>query len=159
MLKNLEQILDLIEQKRVYFLHYEREMEELPLLPVGEMDACVQRGAVILKKIQELDARLSPLILQNGALAISAVNHECDRSQLTPELGKLFDASMSVKGVASRILKNDDMIRQRIAFEREQALDRIKEINNSSASVAGKYQRYAQTGANMVASAWQGKEV
>ena len=158
-MKDQQLILDLMEQKRVYFLHYEREMEELPLLPAEEMDSCVQRGAAILKKIQELDARLGQLIQQNGPLAISAANHECNRDQLPPELGKLFDASMSVKGVASRILKNGDMIRERIAFERGQALDKIVEINNSSASVAGKYQRYTQPGANRIAPAWQGKEV
>jgi hypothetical protein len=50
------------------------------------------------------------------------------------------------------------MIRQRIAFERGQALEKIKEINTSSASVAGKYQRYTQTGAGSVAPIWQGKE-
>ena len=139
-------MLELLEQKRMYFLHYEKEMEELPLLPAEEMEACLERGAVIIKKVEELDGRLNQLIQQNGSLAWSAVSHDCDRSQLTPELGKLYDASMGVKAVASRILKNDDMIRQRIAYEREQALDKIKEINSRADSVAGKYQRYTKTG-------------
>ncbi|MCL1804916.1 MAG: hypothetical protein FWG28_02775 [Clostridiales bacterium] len=157
-MRELEQMLDLLEQKRVYFLHYEREMEELPLLPTEEMEDCLERGASLIKKIEELDGRLNRLVQQEGPMALSAVNHECDRGQLSPDLGKLFDASMGVKAVANRILQNDGLIRQRIAYEREQALEKIKEINNRSDSVAGKYQRYTQTGSAPMPG-WQGKEV
>jgi len=157
-MKNLEQMLDLLEQKRLFFLHYEREMEDLPLLPSEEMEACLERGANLIKRIEELDGRLGQLIQQEGPMARSAVNHECDRSQLTPDLGRLYDASMSVKAVANRILRNDELIRQRIAFEREQALDKIKELNSRSDSVAGKYQKYTQTGSRPLPG-WQGKEI
>lgn len=156
-MKDLEQMLDLMEQKRVYFLHYEKEMEDLPLLPAEEMEACLERGANLIKRIEELDGRLSRLIQQEGPLARSAANHECDRDQLTPELGKLYDASLNVKAVANRILRNDGLIRQRIAYEREQALEKIKEINSRSDSVAGKYQRYTRTGSAPMPG-WQGKE-
>lgn len=158
-MKDLEQILDLFEQKKIYFLHYEKEMENLPLLPAEEMESCLERGAVLIKRIEELEARLGPLIQQNGPLAISAANHDCDRRQLDPELGKIYDASLGAKSVANRIVENDGMIRQRIAYEREQALEKIKEINNSSASVAGRYSRYTQPGTIRIAPEWQGKEV
>ena len=147
-MKDLEQMLDLLEQKRVYFLHYEKEMDDLPLLPAEEMEPCVLRGAAIIKKIEELDSRLNQLLAQNGPLAISAANHECDRGQLTPELSKLYDASLSVKAIASRILKSDAMIRERIAIEKEKAMEKIIEINKQSSSVAGRYQRIASAGVN-----------
>lgn len=157
-MKDLEQMLDLLEQKKVYFLHYEKEMEGLPLLAAEELEPCLQRGAKIIKKIEELDVRLKQLIQQGGSLVRTAVNHQCDRYQLNPELGKLYDASLSVKAVASRILQNDEMIRQRIALEREKALDNLKEINSRNHSVAGKYHRSMQTGAASFFPENQGKE-
>ena len=145
-MKDLELMLDLLEQKRTFFQHYEKEMETLPLLPVDELESCVQRGAIIIEKIKELDSKLGTLIQQNGPLARSAVDHECDRNQLSQELGMLYDASMGVKAVASRIIKNDDMVRERIAYERDHAMEKLKEINKRSSSVAGRYQRSTQTG-------------
>ena len=158
-MKDLDQMLDLLEQKRNYFLHYEKEMETLPLLPVEELEPCVQRGAILIKKIEELDGKLNLLLQQNGPLAQSAASHDCDRGQLEPELAKLYDAAMGVKAVASRILKNDGMIRERITYERDQAMEKIKEINSRSASVAGRYQRSTQTGVDNPAPSWSGKEV
>ena len=157
-MKDLDQMLDLLDQKKVFFLHYEKEMEALPLLPVEELEPCVQRGAILIKKIEELDGKLSQLIQANGPLARSAVNHDCDRGQLDPELARLYDASLSVKAVANRILKNDDMIRQRISYERDKAMESIKEINTRSASVAGRYRQSAQTVLGGMAPEWQGRE-
>ena len=156
-MRDIEQMLELLGQKRMYFLHYEKEMEELAILPAEEMEACLERGATIIKRIEELDGRLNQLLQQEGPMALSAVNHECDRGQLTPDLGKLYDASLNVKAVASRIIQNDDMIRQRIAYERDQALEKIKEINSRSDSVAGKYHRYTRSGSGALPG-WQGKE-
>ena len=155
----LEQMLELLDQKRVYFLHYEREMESMPLLPVDELEDCMQRGAVIIKQIEALDGKLGQLLAQNGAMAQSAVNNDCDRGQLSPEMGKLYDASMSVKAVASRILMNDGMIRERITYERDKALEGLKEVSKQSSSVAGKYQRTTQTGANTSFRAMIEKEI
>ena len=157
-MKELEQMLDLLEQKKSYFLHYEKEMESLPLLPVDELEDCIQRGEVIIKKIQELDGKLSQLAQQGGALARSAINNECDRGQLSPDLGRLYDASMGVKAVASRILKNDGMIRERIEYERDKAMESIKDINQRASSVAGRYQRTTQTGTFPMPE-WKGREV
>ncbi len=158
-MKDLELMLELLEQKKTYFLHYEKEMEALPLLATEELEPCLERGAKIIKRLEELELRLSQLIQQNGPLVRSALNHQCDRYQLSPELGKLYDASLSVKAVASRILQNDEMIRQRIAAEREKALENIKEINSRSHVVAGKYHRSMQTGVTNFFPETQGKEI
>jgi len=153
-MKDLEQMLELLEQKRLYFLHYEKEMEALPYLPAEDMEACVERGGLIVEKIRETEGRLGRLVKQNGPLAISAVNHECERGQLPPDLGKLYDASMAVKAVAVRIMGNDDLIRRRIAWERDQAMERLKELNSRSQSIAGRYQRSTQTGVTGVSPDW-----
>ena len=160
-MKDLELMLDLLEQKRAFFLHYEREMEALPLLPAEELEACVQRGDALIKKIEELDGRLGQLLQQSGPLALSAANHSCDRGQLTPELGKLYDASMAVKAVAARILKSDAMIKERISYEKDLAMEKIKEVNQRADSVASKYQRSVQAGIGTAAtgSVWQSREV
>ena len=158
-MKDLERMLELLEQKRLHFLEYEKEMEDLPLLPVEEMEACVERGGVIIDKVKELDDRLNQLLQENGPLALSAVNHDCDRGQLDGALGKLYDVSLGVKAVASRILENDGMIRQRIEYERDLAMEKIKEINTQASSVAGRYQRSTETGARPSAPEWQGREV
>ncbi|MCL2166466.1 MAG: hypothetical protein FWH49_04165 [Clostridiales bacterium] len=158
-MKDLEQMLELLEQKRLYFLHYEKEMEALPLLPAEELDPCVQRGAILIKKIEELDGRLKQLAQQNGSLARSALYHDCDRGQLSADLGKLYDASMAVKAVASRILQNDATVRERIAYERDKALNSLREMSQHSSSVASKYRRSAQTGLSGALAEPKGKEV
>ena len=145
-MKDLDQILEILEQKKTFFLLYEKEMEALPLLATEELEPCVLRGAKIIEKIEELEAKLKRLIKQNGSLAISVVNHTCDRGQLTPELWLIYDASLAVKAVASRILQNNAMILQRIEMEKTKALENIKGLNSKSSSVAGKYQRSAQAG-------------
>ncbi|MCL1848382.1 MAG: hypothetical protein FWF83_01740 [Clostridiales bacterium] len=157
-MKDLDQMLELLEGKKAYFLHYEKEMESMPLLPAEELDACVQRGAAIIKKIEELDGKLNLLLQQNGAMAASAVKHDCDRGQLPQELGMLYDASLGVKAVASRILQNDGMIRERIALERDKAMESIKEINQRASSVAGRYQRTTQAGAPTSFQGWMERE-
>jgi hypothetical protein len=158
-MKDLERMLDLLEQKKAFFLHYQKEMEAMPFLPAEELEPCVQRGALIIQKIEELDGKLNQLIQQNGPLARMAVNHACDRGQLAPDLGKLYDASLNVKAVANGILKNDGLIRERLAYEREKALEDIKGINSRASSVASRYQQSAQTGVSGPLRGRQGRDV
>jgi len=150
-MNDLPLMLELLDKKRVFFLLYEKEMEAIPLLSADELEACVERGGAIIEQIRALEARLEKLVRQNGPLAASVVNNECDRGALSPELGKLYDASLSVKAVASRIVKNDSLIRERLAYEREMALEGIKEVNKRAASVAGRYKQSARTGARSMA--------
>ena len=62
-MKDLQQMLDLLEQKRNYLLHYEKEMETMPLLAVDELEDCIKRGDVIIEKLKELDGRLMQLVV------------------------------------------------------------------------------------------------
>ena len=149
-MKNMQQMLDLLEQKRTYLLHYEKELEALPLLPAQELEACVLRGELIVEKLKELDGKLGGLLRQNGAAAMSAVNHDCDRGQLDPELGRLYDAALEVKAVANRIVQNNSVIKERIALEREKALEGIRDVSKRSASVAGRYRQTTEARANTV---------
>jgi len=154
----LTDMLSLLEQKKTYLLHYEREMETLPLLPTEELEACIQRGDVLIEKLKELDERLVRLARENGAAVMSTLNHECDRGLIDADMGKLYDAALEVKAVANRIVNNDGVIRERINHEKEKAMEGIKDINAQSARVAGRYRQTTTTGTRPE-SEWKSRNI
>jgi hypothetical protein len=157
-MKDLDEMLALLEQKRLCFLSYEKEMEAVPILPAEELEPCVDRGGLILEQAAALDTRLDRLLSLNEPAARQAISHDCDRQLLTPELGQLYDAALKVKTVAYRIRQNESVIRERIEIEREKALERLRELNHRPEAVAGKYRRSVETGVNRPYPASEGTE-
>ena len=138
-------LLALLAEKRERMLECEQATENLCACPAEELEGQVAKRQRALDRIASLDLEIRALAVGDGA-ARAALNHTCGRGELPDELAELYDASLAVKTVASRILRVEETVRLRLESERLRALEQLQKMNSSASVVAGRYHRSVQTG-------------
>lgn len=140
-----ERLLALLMEKHEQMLACERATENLCACPADELEGLITVRQQTLDRSAELDLQIRALCVGDGA-ARAAVNHSCGRGELPDELASLYDASLAVKTVASRILRVEETVRLRLESERSRALEQLEKMNQSPSAVAARYHRSVQTG-------------
>lgn len=121
-------------------LEYEDETLPLSTCPIDDIDDYIEKRSAIMEKI----------VLQNKAiqnecdseptgLLKAAAFCSCDRSDLSEELREIFDAKLMVNAVLTRIISAEKQASERIAFERDELISKIKSMNQSANANAAKY--------------------
>lgn len=142
-----QQILSLLSRKKELFLELEEVTANMCILPLEELSLCTDKRGTLLDKIQTTDLEIKALCSQDRDI-VAALNNTCEREGLSGELGALFDASISVKAVVNRIIKNEDSIRMHLTMEKQKIAEKMEELAHSGEAVAEKYHKSVLTGQN-----------
>lgn len=136
-----QEIMRLLEEKTTLLLQLEKITDSLYEKPLEEMQKSVEKRQSIIYNMQNIDERIQDLCSAVEPGVKEAVETKSDRGRLSQELGQIFDKAMGMKAVAFRVLKNSDTIRDRLQREYDNVHSEIEQLNRSSASVAGRYNK------------------
>lgn len=135
----------LLAQKKQLFLELESVTADMSLYQVNELAECMEKRSRLLQQVEQIDAELKLMCITDEELR-QVLNNRCPREGLSPQLSALYDASLSIKAVVNRMMKNDDAIKEHLEYEKQRITQKIEELNQIGAVVAGKYYRSVQTG-------------
>lgn len=138
-MRETNEILLILSQKKELFQQFAVQADEICQVPMEEMEEHMAKRQEIIEKLQELDKQMEALCESAGQGTDDAVHNRCDRSGLTPELGMIFDASMAVKAIVSRIVAFEPMVKDRIETEKELLMEKIESINTGALAAAKRY--------------------
>lgn len=138
------QILRLLSEKRDLFLEMEEVTSAMCFQQVEQIAESMDRRSRLVGRIDMLDATIRDLCA-GRELVQACIHHTCDRDGLPQELGEVYDASMAVKAVVNRILRNDDAVKSHLEFEKQRVLQKVEEMNRSGTSVANQYYQSVKT--------------
>lgn len=137
----------LLAQKKQLFLELESVTADMSLYQVEELAECMEKRSRLLQQVEQADDELR-LICSADEQLRQVLNNQCSREELSPTLAALYDASLSIKAVVNRMMKNDDAIKEHLEYEKQRITQKIEELNQSGAVVADKYYRSVQTAIN-----------
>lgn len=140
MMNNRLQLVLLLQEKKQLYSRFEQITNEMSALSPDDFQLSMNAREATLNQIKALDSQIVPLCYDDDS-ARHALNAQCDRGALAEDLAQIYDASMSVRGIMNRILKNESTLRQLMEDHKANILDKIEELNASSLSVADKYSR------------------
>lgn len=144
-MSNYTNPLYLLSQKYRLFFELESLTDNMSLLEVGALIESMDRRTKLLEEISLLDVALKDACEADSALQ-KALNHQCNKRDLSPELAKFYDISLSIKAIIMRIQNNDENIRAHLDFEKKRIISKLEQINHSGGVVANSYHRSMNTG-------------
>lgn len=133
-----EQASALLEKKRQAFLAYEQEIDGII---TGSTEEILEHGEAInrlVAKIDDINQRLHELCADNESLT-AAVRSSGMQGDLPEEYQEIFEKSMAVRSVISRIQNMEDQVMDRLGQERDGLMEKIKQTNQSNEARASKY--------------------
>ncbi len=139
------ELLILLNQKKEIFLTFEQISENMAFLTAEDLPESVEQREYLLEKIAAIDAEMQPLLAGNEKLQ-AVLNHNVAPDKLSAPLAKLYEASLGVKAIINRILKNSNFIREHMENEQERILMQMEDLNKSGAVVAERYHQSVSTG-------------
>lgn len=144
----MEELLHLLEEKEQLMLQYEQITDSMYIVPTEEIERCIGKRQSIIQKVDILGERIQALLTELPPEATAAERNQCDREGLTVELGTIYDAAQRIRAIACRIQGNTEGIRERIEWERDDAQNKLEELerNRVTVNLAGKYGKGVQTG-------------
>lgn len=145
-MKELNELLGLLKEKKECFVSFEQEADAMCSCPMEALEDIMQKRQKILDRVGVLDKRIQELCRTAGPEADAAIKNTCARGGLSANLAQLYDASMQVKGVISRIVENESMIRDRLETEKSILLQKIEKTQTGSMAAASRYSASVQTG-------------
>ncbi len=116
---------------------------------VEELENSMNRRQTLLNQLSAQDTQIREQCAGAEPL-LRAINHQANRGELSQELGQIYDASLAVKAVASRVSQADAAIVEHIELQRDALKTRIEEVNSGGYAVAKHYYKAAQTGGNRI---------
>lgn len=131
-----EQAIQSINQKKQLFQEVETICEKMLVMEVEDLIASVEKRAVLLEQIAQQDAELKVLCTQENAIKEMLNN---TRLPNTEEEEQLYQSSMKVKAIASRILEGEKTIEEYMQYKTNELKNKIEQLNGSSQSTAKRY--------------------
>lgn len=145
-----QEIILLLQKKRELFLEYEKETMEIAAGSEDDIEKHMENRIRLQSEIDENSGRLEQLCesADEPEKLLAAVKSSCTREELSEELQEIFELSMQVRSVVNRIQMTEPQAMGRLESVRDEALKKIKEMNQSSQAKASRYYNSTQKNAN-----------
>lgn len=140
---NRAHALQLLREKEQLLLELETLSEQMLGMHVDELADAVKKRQSLLLQVQERDNQLR-LWCDDDAPMREAMNQTAVPQEET--LRALYQASLSVKAVANRILQGEQAIERHMQAERTRLKKKIEKLNQGGASVAKMYRKSMEIG-------------
>lgn len=134
------QIIQFLSTKKELFLEIEATMDLLSYGEVDEITACMEERNKIIEQVKAIDIKIKA-VCEKDKMLLAALNNSCNKSEISPTLIEIYDASLGVKAVVNRIMNNDNMVTMHLEHLQKKVLKQIKQMNTSVYVVADKYHR------------------
>ncbi len=133
-----EDVIGCLREKTKLLSEVEKITESMAVVPQEELLACTEKRGKLIDEIKLLDDKLREFAGMNNEIR-SVLNNVCEKDDLTEELSKVYVEVLSVNAVLNRINSNDDVIKNRIEYEREKILNKIQSFNQGGEAATQRY--------------------
>ena len=134
----VEDVIGCLREKTRLLSEVERVTESMAVVPQEELLTCTEKRGKLIDEIKLIDDKLREFAGMNNEIR-SVLNNLCVKSDLTEELSKVYVEVLSVNAVLNRINSNDDVIKNRIEYEREKILNKIQAFNQGGEAATQRY--------------------
>lgn len=143
-IEQIQAVQGWLEQKRDLFLQYERETYAVTASEPDDINVHMDRRETLQKQIQELDARIlegtgGDQPDESQRLLRKAAGGQANYEELDPELQPVQAIASDLRAVMYRIREIEPLVLERLETEREDLLQKIKNVNQGSGAAASKY--------------------
>lgn len=152
-----EQLLELLERKRMLFERYKKASEALLTCDIENgMDYYMAQREQLIGEIDRVDNEAVRLC-GDDRLSLDASRARCDWGDLPEELHPVFDAAKRVIALAAQVQRLEPQIVARMREERDRLEEKIRSMNKSQASQASRYFSGVDVGERAVRESGFGK--
>lgn len=139
----MEQLGELLEQERKYFLDYEAATYAIAANAVEEMEAQMHIRTHCQEQIDRLLQEIETVCGDDaeGQRLLSITRNQCSRGELSGEPQSLFDKGMAIRAIILRIREMEPQALERLTEERDILLEKIKSVNQGNEAAASRYYR------------------
>jgi hypothetical protein len=134
----VEDVIACLQEKVKLLSEVEKITELMAVVPQEEILTCTEKRGKLVDEIKLIDDKLREFAGMNNEIR-SVLNNFCVKSDLTEELSKVYVEVLSVNAVLNRINSNDDVIKNRIEYEREKILNKIQAFNQGGEAATQRY--------------------
>ena len=134
----IEDVIGCLQKKTKLLSEVEKVTESMAVVPQEELLSCTERRGKLIDEIKLLDDKLREFASMNNDIR-SVLNNLCEKDDLTEELSKVYVEVLAVNAVLNRINSNDDVIKNRIEYEREKILNKIQAFNQGGEAATQRY--------------------
>ena len=133
-----EDVIGYLREKIALLSEIEKITDSMAVVPQEELLACTEKRGELVDKIKIIDDKLREFAgMDNGVRNV--LNNACEKDDLTPELSKIYIEVLAVNAVLNRINSNDDVIKNRIQYEKEKILNKIQTFNQGGEAATQRY--------------------
>ena len=134
----VEDVIGCLQEKTRLLSEVEKITESMAVVPQEELLTCTEKRGNLIDEIKLLDDKLREFASMNNEIR-SVLNNLCEKDDLKEELSKVYVKVLSVNAVLNRINSNDDVIKNRIEYEREKLLNKIQTFNQGGEAATQRY--------------------
>ena len=133
-----EDVIGYLREKTEILSEIEKITDSMAVVPQEELLACTEKRGELVNKIKMIDDKLREFAGMDNDVR-NVLNNVCEKDDLTPELSKIYIEVLAVNAVLNRINSNDDVIKNRIQYEKEKILNKIQTFNQSGEAATQRY--------------------
>lgn len=133
-----EDVIGYLREKTALLSEIEKITDSMAVVPQEELLACTEKRGELVDKIKIIDDKLREFAGMDNDVR-NVLNNVCEKDDLTPELSKIYIEVLAVNAVLNRINSNDDVIKNRIQYEKEKILNKIQTFNQGGEAATQRY--------------------
>ncbi len=137
-MSNLENAIDYLREKTSLLKEVEKITELMAVVPQEELLDFTEKRGNLIDDIKSIDDRLREIAGLDSTIR-AVLNNDCEKDELSPEFSKLYVEVLTVNAVLNRINRNDDVIKNRIEYERTKILNKIQAFNQGGEAATQRY--------------------
>lgn len=131
-MKDIQEIVNNLEQKKVLMSQFEQLSESLLVSEIDQLESLVDQREEIIQQVNELDNQLEriPLYQKDMETIQNAIKNRMNRSDINSEYLPIFDKGQEIFAVVNRIAKMELLIASHLEDCRKDLEEKLKESNN-----------------------------
>lgn len=133
-----EDVIGCLREKTRLLSEVEKITDSMAVVPQEELLDCTERRGKFVDEIKLLDDKLREFAGMDPDIR-SVLNNSAEKDDLTEELSKVYVEVLAVNAVLNRINSNDDVIKNRIQYEKERILNKIQVFNQGGEAATQRY--------------------
>ena len=135
-------LTELLEQKKQRFLEYEQITNEMLFCDSDNLEERMGERVRLIHAIDRLDEAVKAVCDdagEEGAMLRQAVRANGERGALPAAMRAVFDQTIEIRAVISRLPDLDQQLEMRLCQERDSVLEQIKSANRGQGAQAARY--------------------
>lgn len=137
-MKELTQLLSLLQDKKALFIEFEQCTEEMLTCHTDSLEDILAQREQLIGKIDKLDEAMDRLAEGSRELQQAVKCQGCP-GDFSPETQEVYAAAAQVQAVISRMTEVETQVSLRLRLEQERILERIKSTNRGAGAQAARF--------------------